>query len=687
MEPMNLSSGFNAFAPTILNGSLVYCSDARLQGLRKDEDLQGASQVHWYFASEGDRRTLSASFANEFHHLGPGVQNPATGRWIFTAARKSAAKRDTSTLSLYTAMADANGVLMDIQPLVFSDAVWLNDANVAHPAVSPDGEWLCFSSNYRAAGSADLFISKKEVDHWGTPKRMSAKVNSESGEYFPTFAPNGWLYFASDRKGGKGGYDLYFSYLLGGEWSSAQRLENDLNSPSDDYGMAFLSDGMSGYFSSDREGGMGDIFAFELAYPDFDRCKPALPEPVCYLIEETAIQHSDTLPVYYEWDFGDGATARGLSNEHCFPGIGEYDVALNIYDTLTGAHFARVSELQISILPAGVPFIQAPDTVRINEAVYFAADTAELNGFLTEGFYWKSGDGRKFKGVEAAWGYPAPGVYEVALAAMAPPVRGFRDHRCGVQQIVVIDPDEPGIALGEPEAQKIQLPRVLSEVEEHVRIDGDDRVYFIEFHQSQWQLALSDPYFKDVPFEIVERFQNHDSLYHYSVGEARRITELYSVQREMTAAGYPEAIVMEEAIEQFKEDTRKRGSYYTDEEKLQMNRYIGQLSDIRFDVNSKAIRKESTRNLEKILQILQMDESLMLQISAHTDDRGTDEYNLELSENRANAVVQYFVESGIESGRLQARGFGNRLPIADNQSEKGRARNRRVEFRLIFIEK
>jgi len=70
------------------------------------------------------------------------------------------------------------------------------------------------------------------------------------------------------------------------------------------------------------------------------------------------------------------------------------------------------------------------------------------------------------------------------------------------------------------------------------------------------------------------------------------------------------------------------------------------------------------------------------EISAHTDDRGTAEDNKDLSQPRAQAVVDYLVKQGIAAGRLRAIGFGQERPIDDNQTAVGRAKNRRTEFKL-----
>jgi OOP family OmpA-OmpF porin len=72
-----------------------------------------------------------------------------------------------------------------------------------------------------------------------------------------------------------------------------------------------------------------------------------------------------------------------------------------------------------------------------------------------------------------------------------------------------------------------------------------------------------------------------------------------------------------------------------------------------------------------------------IEISAHTDSKGADEYNFELSQKRAENVVSYLISKGIDRSRLTAKGYGETVPVSDNETEEGRAENRRVEMRII----
>jgi OmpA-OmpF porin, OOP family len=105
------------------------------------------------------------------------------------------------------------------------------------------------------------------------------------------------------------------------------------------------------------------------------------------------------------------------------------------------------------------------------------------------------------------------------------------------------------------------------------------------------------------------------------------------------------------------------------------------LYGINFDFNKATLRADSDPTLEKVLALLQARPELKLEIQGHTDNVGADDYNQKLSEARANAVVEWLRAKGIGADRITAQGYGMKMPIADNGSDEGRAKNRRVELK------
>ncbi|MBX9852376.1 MAG: OmpA family protein [Cytophagaceae bacterium] len=107
------------------------------------------------------------------------------------------------------------------------------------------------------------------------------------------------------------------------------------------------------------------------------------------------------------------------------------------------------------------------------------------------------------------------------------------------------------------------------------------------------------------------------------------------------------------------------------------------LRNIFFDFDKATLRPASTAELEKLYQLLVDVPTLKIEISGHTDNKGSAEYNKELSEKRAKAVVDYLVSKGIDASRLKYAGYGLERPMSTNDTEEGRQLNRRTEFEII----
>jgi len=109
-------------------------------------------------------------------------------------------------------------------------------------------------------------------------------------------------------------------------------------------------------------------------------------------------------------------------------------------------------------------------------------------------------------------------------------------------------------------------------------------------------------------------------------------------------------------------------------------------SGLLFDVNSSNLKQASKDNLNNMATILQKYADTNIVLEGHTDNTGSDAYNLELSKKRANSVYAYLTGLEVESGRFTVNGFGEAQPIADNTTDVGRAANRRVEVAIFANE-
>lgn len=110
-----------------------------------------------------------------------------------------------------------------------------------------------------------------------------------------------------------------------------------------------------------------------------------------------------------------------------------------------------------------------------------------------------------------------------------------------------------------------------------------------------------------------------------------------------------------------------------------------EVENIYFETAKAKLKPESFEALDKLVDKMKDAGEITVEISGHTDWVGTKEYNYGLSERRAQSVVDYLVENGIDKDNLVAKGYGEDEPIATNETEEGRAKNRRVEFEILDI--
>jgi outer membrane protein OmpA-like peptidoglycan-associated protein len=107
------------------------------------------------------------------------------------------------------------------------------------------------------------------------------------------------------------------------------------------------------------------------------------------------------------------------------------------------------------------------------------------------------------------------------------------------------------------------------------------------------------------------------------------------------------------------------------------------LTTILFDTDKSDIKPEFYQKLNRISEFLKKHPSIVLQIKGHTDIRGTADYNQELSLRRGASVGYFMEKTGVDSGRIQISGYGLTQPVADNQTDEGKSKNRRVDLVLV----
>ena len=120
-----------------------------------------------------------------------------------------------------------------------------------------------------------------------------------------------------------------------------------------------------------------------------------------------------------------------------------------------------------------------------------------------------------------------------------------------------------------------------------------------------------------------------------------------------------------------------------DEVPIEVQRFTGVIEGIRFQTDEAVIQPKSKPTLDAAIDVLLKFPDVKVEVSGHTDDVGNREHNIELSQARADAVRDYLVSKGVDTARIKTRGAGPDEPIDTNKSKKGRAKNRRIEFKII----
>lgn len=107
---------------------------------------------------------------------------------------------------------------------------------------------------------------------------------------------------------------------------------------------------------------------------------------------------------------------------------------------------------------------------------------------------------------------------------------------------------------------------------------------------------------------------------------------------------------------------------------------IAEIPGPNFDFNKSTLKPEGRAKVAEAAKILRDNPTIHVEVAGHTDSIGSDAYNMKLSERRARTVADELVKDGISASRLTVRGYGETKPVADNKTEAGRAKNRRVEL-------
>ena len=261
-----------------------------------------------------------------------------------------------------------------------------NEYNISHPSISPNGQLLYFVSDMKGGlGGMDIWYSSRNNGIWSKPINAGKLVNSTNNEVFPFLTKNGTLYFASNKPGGKGGYDIYSKNP---NTKIVHPLEAPINTASDEYALITNDFGHSGFFTSNRVTNNDDIYHFRRTVTLPDVCNKSQKTKMCYTFYD-AKPIPEGASVKHEWDFGDNTKGYGSELEHCYEETGNYHVVLSLIDSVTGQKTENISELTLIIEPSSKYYFELKEDKEHQMSIAFLDPANDSPIKISDPIYWK----------------------------------------------------------------------------------------------------------------------------------------------------------------------------------------------------------------------------------------------------------------------------------------------------------
>lgn len=679
IEAVSFNSSEREYAPVYFNNGLVFCStNIKNEALTYLVKETGKQHTDMYFVKKdsngfGEPSLFSRALKSSFHD-GP-ITFSADGKTAYFTRIQTINKKLSNNIgaenNLGVFKATFNGSeWTDIQPCFFNS----NDYNVGQPSLSTDGNKMFVVSDKDGGfGGKDIYYSELKNGQWSDLFNLGEDVNSSSNEMFPFINKKGKLFYSSDKEGGNGGLDVYSAYQDNERWIELNLQDTSINSAFDDFGIVWNQEQTEGYFSSNRNGS-DDIFKITVIYPEFTDCEELKEEQLCFEFFEEATLNADSVAMVYEWDFGDGSKEQQLEVYHCYKDPGLYIVELNVMDSMIDKTFINEATYELEILPIIQPRVVCPDSVFINEEFTIDVQQGKWEAYTIESSYINFGDEQVVKARQEKHRYKTPGekIVEVLIAGTNLET-GKLELNCFYKTIKVVKKDttKEKKVLSLLEQQGFTIKEQLEE-------DTEGFFYALEILTSPTSVISDSTILKNYINQVKERYNSIDETYSYFVGKEDSPYDLIGEFKMAHQQGFETAEVKQYSTNQ-NEELATIGLINIDEEG---NTNVV-LKGILFNYESFSLTKESKKELDNLVLFLQNNKSINIEIEAHTDNKGNEAYNQKLSQKRANSVVNYLVQKGISNTRLKAKGYGETKPIASNTTDEGRAKNRRVAFKIL----
>lgn len=504
-----------------------------------------------------------------------------------------------------------------------------DEYSCAHPSLNQDGTKLYFASDMPGGfGGMDLYVSELENGKWGPPVNLGPGINTEGHELFPFMHQSGRLYFASDGHLGLGGMDiLYVDDKGNGQWSAPENVGAPINSQDDDFSLSLNEDGTCGFFSSDRKGGPGhdDVYSFT---------KKAAPLKVYVYDADTKapIEGATVVADSLNKTLKTGKDGKAMV-EMKFNTCSNFTASMEGYmpETKQGcvkdAGSADNTTVEIP-LRKSMKFLVQGVVFDLATGLPLAGSTVTLIGGDKDTSMITDASGRYSFPLQNEFCYKLKGEKEKYFAETTP------DTIC-----------TKGLKEDKTYLVNLNLQQSSSTPKPDAVVDGGTK-------QPDPNKPLQD---KNGVYVVNDKpFTGKYDGVEYEKGKPKNWVQ--------TNTPY---------------GPNKNGEIP-----------VAYLLHVYYDFDQSFLRDESKPELEKLYNLMKDNPNYIVEIASHTDSRGSNSYNNRLSQRRAESVVKWLIEKGIERDRLVPRGYGESMSTNNCKNlvrctEDEHQMNRRTEFRVL----
>ena len=616
------------FSPVFYNKGLVFVSSRKKGGFMDPKIGETYFELYYTRVDPNGSPVEPEVFSGQLNsqlHEGPVAFSRNGDQIFFTSNNQKHGLQQTDDagrvrLKIYTANRGAQD-WEKIMELPFNS----DEYSCQHPSLSRDGKRLYFASDRPGGyGSYDIWFVDRTPEGWGNPVNLGPSINSKGNEVFPFIHYSGYLYFSSDGSyEGLGGLDIFSVNTRNLPDVHPQIFSAPFNTPFDDLGFVLEDDGKHGFFSSDRPGGIGkdDIYQFESAY--------SLAGDMDNFISRTMLEVVDE------------KTGKSISDASIF--MLEKDpygfvAGETIYDMALAKEAATPDKLTLNLVRKKTLDLNAPDARTDANGMALGQMKIDQNYLIL---------------------VTKPG-YETREYNYTSPAQPTAD-----EVVIRLRPQDCFQVEGRVKNQKTgmlmaHVPVVLEQTNGapvYLETDINGTFSYCVSEKTEYALAAN----KEGYIPGRSRFSTTDGNY----AETRNVELLL-----LPFSGTP-----------IEPSTAKPVSEGT----------VIVLENLYYDYNKSSLRPGAANELDVVYDLLKTYPTMEIELGAHTDCRGSDKFNQRLSESRAAAAKNYLVSRGIQPGRITAVGYGetmlrNQCAEGVNCTEEQHQYNRRTEILITTLD-